>query len=151
MSEPAGVERSGLLTRSQDAYTKQVISGGFEAISQTMSSVVERTAVHPLLQDPDDYSTRVCQCAVKHRSSWWVVRHPARPHRNHGDFVLRPRRGQASGAPWADDIGRVMPLSLSYDHRVIDGAIGRSFLAEVTRHIEEPSLLAVPSVEGSSG
>jgi pyruvate dehydrogenase E2 component (dihydrolipoamide acetyltransferase) len=33
-------------------------------------------------------------------------------------------------------IGRELPLSLSYDHRVIDGAKGRAFLAEVVAAIE---------------
>ncbi|HEX9977579.1 MAG TPA: 2-oxo acid dehydrogenase subunit E2, partial [Acidimicrobiia bacterium] len=32
--------------------------------------------------------------------------------------------------------GREMPLSLSYDHRVIDGAAGRAFLADVVDAIE---------------
>jgi pyruvate dehydrogenase E2 component (dihydrolipoamide acetyltransferase) len=33
-------------------------------------------------------------------------------------------------------IGRELPLSLSYDHRVIDGAKGRAFLAAVIEAIE---------------
>ena len=32
--------------------------------------------------------------------------------------------------------GREMPLSLSYDHRVIDGAAGRAFIADVVAAIE---------------
>ena len=43
-----------------DGITKQVIADSFEAISRTMSSVVERTAVHPLFQEVHDYSTGVC-------------------------------------------------------------------------------------------
>lgn len=34
----------------------------------------------------------------------------------------------------------VMPLSLSYDHRVIDGARGRRFMALVIENLEEPAL-----------
>jgi len=34
--------------------------------------------------------------------------------------------------------GRMLPLSLSYDHRVIDGALGRRFLARVIEEIEGP-------------
>jgi pyruvate dehydrogenase E2 component (dihydrolipoamide acetyltransferase) len=34
----------------------------------------------------------------------------------------------------------VMPLSLSYDHRVIDGAAGRRFMAMVVEHLTEPLL-----------
>jgi pyruvate dehydrogenase E2 component (dihydrolipoamide acetyltransferase) len=33
--------------------------------------------------------------------------------------------------------GLVLPLSLSYDHRVIDGALGRRFLARVIEEVEE--------------
>ncbi|MFQ5522910.1 MAG: dihydrolipoamide acetyltransferase family protein [Acidimicrobiia bacterium] len=34
----------------------------------------------------------------------------------------------------------LMPLSLSYDHRVIDGAVGRRFMAMVMENLEEPAL-----------
>jgi pyruvate dehydrogenase E2 component (dihydrolipoamide acetyltransferase) len=34
-------------------------------------------------------------------------------------------------------VGRELPLSLSYDHRVIDGARGRAFLGAVIAAIEE--------------
>jgi len=37
-------------------------------------------------------------------------------------------------------IAPVMPLSLSYDHRVIDGAMGRRFMALVLENLEEPAL-----------
>jgi pyruvate/2-oxoglutarate dehydrogenase complex dihydrolipoamide acyltransferase (E2) component len=37
-------------------------------------------------------------------------------------------------------IAPVMPLSLSYDHRVIDGAMGRRFMALVIENLEEPAL-----------
>ena len=37
-------------------------------------------------------------------------------------------------------VAPVMPLSLSYDHRVIDGALGRRFLAMVIEHLSEPVL-----------
>jgi pyruvate/2-oxoglutarate dehydrogenase complex dihydrolipoamide acyltransferase (E2) component len=33
-----------------------------------------------------------------------------------------------------------MPLSLSYDHRVIDGGQGRRFMANVIENLEEPAL-----------
>jgi N-methylhydantoinase B len=51
---------SGPATRAPGAITSQVITDSFEAISRTMSSVVERTAVHPLFQELHDYSTGVC-------------------------------------------------------------------------------------------
>lgn len=37
-------------------------------------------------------------------------------------------------------IAPVMPLSLSYDHRVIDGAVGRRFMALLLENLEEPAL-----------
>ncbi len=37
-------------------------------------------------------------------------------------------------------IALVMPLSLSYDHRVIDGGQGRRFMARVIENLEEPAL-----------
>jgi pyruvate dehydrogenase E2 component (dihydrolipoamide acetyltransferase) len=43
------------------------------------------------------------------------------------------REGEPMVAP-------VMPLSLSYDHRVIDGAVGRRFMALVMENLEEPAL-----------
>jgi pyruvate dehydrogenase E2 component (dihydrolipoamide acetyltransferase) len=39
------------------------------------------------------------------------------------------------------EAGTVMPLSLSYDHRVIDGALGRRFMADVIQSLEEPALI----------
>ncbi len=38
------------------------------------------------------------------------------------------------------EIAPVMPLSLSYDHRVIDGAQGRRFMSLVIENLEEPAL-----------
>ncbi len=37
-------------------------------------------------------------------------------------------------------IAPVMPLSLSYDHRVIDGGMGRRFMAMLMENLEEPAL-----------
>lgn len=37
-------------------------------------------------------------------------------------------------------IAPIMPLSLSYDHRVIDGAQGRRFISLVMENLEEPAL-----------
>ena len=37
-------------------------------------------------------------------------------------------------------IAPMMPLSLSYDHRVIDGALGRKFVARLLENLAEPAL-----------
>lgn len=38
-------------------------------------------------------------------------------------------------------VAPMLPLSLSYDHRVIDGALGRRFLSMVIEYLEDPELL----------
>ena len=52
--------------------------------------------------------------------------------------------GRAKAKPIVDEgdlvIAPVMPLSLSYDHRVIDGGLGRRFMALVMENLEEPAL-----------
>lgn len=52
-----------------------------------------------------------------------------------GRAVDRPvaRNGRVTIAP-------IMPLSLSYDHRVIDGGEGRRFLARISENLTEPAL-----------
>jgi len=50
--------------------------------------------------------------------------------------------GRADPRPVVRDgeivVGREFPLSLSYDHRVIDGSLGRRFMAAVVSALEEP-------------
>lgn len=38
------------------------------------------------------------------------------------------------------EVAPMLPLSLSYDHRAIDGGLGRRFLAMVVENLEEPAL-----------
>jgi pyruvate dehydrogenase E2 component (dihydrolipoamide acetyltransferase) len=40
-------------------------------------------------------------------------------------------------------IGQRMTLTLSTDHRVVDGAVGAAFLAALRELIEKPALLLV--------
>ncbi|MGQ0847843.1 MAG: dihydrolipoamide acetyltransferase family protein [Actinomycetota bacterium] len=55
--------------------------------------------------------------------------------------------GRATEQPIAENgkltVAAVMPLSLSYDHRVIDGGLGRRFMAMVLENLEEPALFLV--------
>ena len=37
-------------------------------------------------------------------------------------------------------VAPMIPLSLSYDHRVIDGGLGRRFMAQLIENLEEPAL-----------
>ncbi|HSL25857.1 MAG TPA: dihydrolipoamide acetyltransferase family protein [Acidimicrobiia bacterium] len=52
--------------------------------------------------------------------------------------------GRAVEQPIADDgkvaIAPLLPLSLSYDHRVVDGGLGRRFMAMVLENLAEPTL-----------
>jgi len=52
--------------------------------------------------------------------------------------------GRAKEKPIVDNgdlvIAPVMPLSLSYDHRVIDGGLGRRFMSLLMENLEEPAL-----------
>jgi pyruvate dehydrogenase E2 component (dihydrolipoamide acetyltransferase) len=40
-------------------------------------------------------------------------------------------------------VAPMMPLSLSYDHRAIDGALGRKFMARLMENLAEPALFLV--------
>ena len=56
--------------------------------------------------------------------------------------ILSVGKARLQPVVYEDDlaIAPVMPLSLSYDHRVIDGAVGRRFMALVLENLEEPAL-----------
>ena len=38
-------------------------------------------------------------------------------------------------------IEKVLPLSLTFDHRIIDGAYGSEFLMTIAKHLENPDLI----------
>ena len=65
---------------------------------------------------------------------------PIVPHGTTG--ILSVGMARAKPIVFDDDvvIAPVMPLSLSYDHRVIDGAQGRRFMALIIENLEEPAL-----------
>jgi pyruvate dehydrogenase E2 component (dihydrolipoamide acetyltransferase) len=49
----------------------------------------------------------------------------------------------------ADDrivVGHVMNLSVSFDHRIVDGFEGASFLQEIRRYLEDPNLLLLAGI-----
>ena len=56
--------------------------------------------------------------------------------------ILSVGRARSRPMVYRDDIviAPVMPLSLSYDHRVIDGALGRRFMTLLMENLEEPAL-----------
>jgi len=71
----------------------------------------------------------------------------------HGTPIIPPGTtailslGRATDQPVAREghveIAPMLPLSLSYDHRVIDGALGRRFMAMVIENLAEPALFLV--------
>lgn len=57
--------------------------------------------------------------------------------------------GRISEKPWVKDgqvvIRKILPLSLTFDHRVTDGVDASGFLAKVVRYLEDPGLLFIES------
>jgi pyruvate dehydrogenase E2 component (dihydrolipoamide acetyltransferase) len=57
---------------------------------------------------------------------------------------MQPRFVNGNGVANGEFVPRLMlPLSLSYDHRVVDGADGIRFLRWVAEALEQPFLLAL--------
>lgn len=58
--------------------------------------------------------------------------------------------GRIADKPWvhrgAIAIRKILPLSLTFDHRITDGADAALFLAQVVRYLEDPALLFIESV-----
>ena len=42
-------------------------------------------------------------------------------------------------------VGRVLKLSLTFDHRIVDGMTGQKFLNEISRLLADPELLLMES------
>lgn len=57
--------------------------------------------------------------------------------------------GRIADRPWVHRgqvaIRKILPLSLTFDHRVTDGADAAAFLAKVVRYLEDPALLFIES------
>ncbi len=56
--------------------------------------------------------------------------------------ILSIGRAKERAVVYEGDLGiaPIMPLSLSYDHRVVDGAQGRRFISLIIENLEEPAL-----------
>jgi pyruvate dehydrogenase E2 component (dihydrolipoamide acetyltransferase) len=68
---------------------------------------------------------------------------PIIPHGTTAILSVGRAEAQAVVHGGAVTIARMMPLSLSYDHRVIDGGLGRRFMARLRENLEEPGLFLV--------
>src|SRR4030067_1656861 len=57
--------------------------------------------------------------------------------------------GRIADKPWVKEgqivIRKILPLSLTFDHRVTDGADAATFLSKVIRYLEDPGLLFIES------
>jgi pyruvate dehydrogenase E2 component (dihydrolipoamide acetyltransferase) len=57
--------------------------------------------------------------------------------------------GRISDKPWVKDgqivIRKILPLSLTFDHRVTDGVYASKFLMKVVQYLEDPALLFIES------
>src|SRR4030043_163763 len=57
--------------------------------------------------------------------------------------------GRISDKPWVKEgqivIRKILPLSLTFDHRITDGADASTFLSKVMRYLEDPGLLFIES------
>ena len=57
--------------------------------------------------------------------------------------------GKISDKPWVKDgqilIRKILPLSLTFDHRVTDGADASLFLSKIINYLEDPALLFIES------
>lgn len=57
--------------------------------------------------------------------------------------------GKISDKPWVKDgqivIRKILPLSLTFDHRVTDGVDSARFLSKVIQYLEDPALLFIES------
>ncbi|KAF0221007.1 MAG: pyruvate dehydrogenase E2 component [Geobacteraceae bacterium] len=57
--------------------------------------------------------------------------------------------GRITAKPWVKDgqiaIRKILPLSLTFDHRVTDGVYATRFLAKVAEYLEDPALIFIES------
>jgi pyruvate dehydrogenase E2 component (dihydrolipoamide acetyltransferase) len=55
--------------------------------------------------------------------------------------------GRIADKPWVKGgaivIRKILPLSLTFDHRVTDGVDAASFLSKVVKYLEDPALLLI--------
>jgi pyruvate dehydrogenase E2 component (dihydrolipoamide acetyltransferase)/2-oxoisovalerate dehydrogenase E2 component (dihydrolipoyl transacylase) len=73
-----------------------------------------------------------------------IINHPEVGIMGVGKVVKRPVYDSAGALKPAD----VVYLSFSFDHRVVDGAIGVAFGNAVTRYLQSPALLLLPEKIG---
>lgn len=72
----------------------------------------------------------------------------ATPIINYPDIAILGT-GKISEKPWVKDgsivIRKILPLSLTFDHRVVDGADASMFLSKVVKYLEDPARIFIES------
>lgn len=114
--------------------------------AETMSVVDMAAHVANLMKAAEDRSL----AAEDLRGGTFTVSNIGAVGGGHGTPIVPPGTtailsvGRAKDTPIAVDgklvIAPMMPLSLSYDHRAIDGAVGRKFMARLMENLTEPAL-----------
>ncbi len=118
----------------RDAQEKPMV-----ALSQEMKSLAARARDRRL--KPEEYiggSFAISNLGMFGIESFDAVINPP-----HGSILAvgSGRRVAVENDRGQTEFRTAMSVTLSCDHRVIDGALGASFLAEIARHLESPTLL----------
>ncbi len=138
--------------RSSDVAVAVAVEGGLftpvlrdaqnkpmTALSQEMKSLAARARDRRL--KPEEYIGG--SFAISNLGMFGIENFDAVINPPHGSILAV---GSGRRTPFENDQGQVefrtaMSVTLSCDHRVIDGALGAAFLAEIARHLESPTLL----------
>jgi len=70
-----------------------------------------------------------------------IINHPESAILALGEIKKKPRVVEDENGEDSIEIRHVLTLSLSFDHRIIDGADGARFTNEVKKYLENPELL----------
>jgi pyruvate dehydrogenase E2 component (dihydrolipoamide acetyltransferase) len=119
---------------------------------------VEKKTIRELAQELTDYSKQARERTVKLEnlkgSTFTITNYGtygstfATPIINYPDVAILGT-GKITDKPWVRDgkivIRKVLPLSLTFDHRVNDGAGAAKFLTRLVGYLEDPASLFIES------
>jgi pyruvate dehydrogenase E2 component (dihydrolipoamide acetyltransferase) len=119
---------------------------------------VDKKTVHELAVEIQDLSKKARERKIKleeMRGSSFTISNWghfggtfATPVINYPDAAILGT-GRISEKPWVKEgqivIRKILPLSLTFDHRVTDGADASTFLSTVVHYLEDPGLLFIES------
>jgi pyruvate dehydrogenase E2 component (dihydrolipoamide acetyltransferase) len=119
---------------------------------------VEKKTIRELAQELTDYSKQARERTVKLEdlkgSTFTITNYGtygstfATPIINYPDVAILGT-GKITDKPWVKDgkivIRKILPLSLTFDHRVNDGASAAKFLTRLVGYLEDPASLFIES------